>query len=83
MEVANSDTKSALLRFYSEKLENNSEKILEVTQIFKAHNIPNFTKELIENYTSKAFESLDNLTISEKAKQNLKDFGNNLMSRTV
>lgn len=83
LEVANSDTKSALLRFYSEKLEDNSEKISEVTQIFKTHNIPNFTKELIENYTSKAFESLDNLTISEKAKQNLKDFGNNLMSRTV
>ena len=41
------------------------------------------TQKEIQNYTTKAFECLENLSISEDKKQLLKTFGNQLMTRKV
>lgn len=83
LEVSNKETKEKLVSFYNQKLDDNSTKITEVTRIFEQNNIPEHTKTLIKNYTNKAFESLEKLSISNNSKQQLKDFGNNLMNRTV
>lgn len=83
LEVANASDKSVLTNLFNKKLEDNSEKIKHVTTIFNNNNIPNHTQKLIENYTNKSFESLNLLSVSEKAKDGLRAFGNNLMNRKV
>ena len=83
LEVANDDDKDKLSTLYNEKQENNSVKISTVSDIFSKNNIPKLTHELIEYYTNKSFESLAHLNISDKAKEGLRLFGENLMSRKV
>ncbi|WP_452220193.1 polyprenyl synthetase family protein [Lacinutrix salivirga] len=58
-------------------------KIETVTSIFEASGAAEATKKEILNYTNKAFSVLDTLSISEENKTNLKQFGNELMNRTV
>jgi len=69
--------------FYNQKLEDNSIKITEVTRIFELYDIPLLIKNEIESYTEKAFETLQEMTISELDKKKLKNFGLLLMNRTV
>jgi len=69
--------------FYNQKLEDNSIKITEVTRIFELYDIPLLIKNEIESYTEKAFETLQEMTISELDKKKLKNFGLWLMNRTV
>ncbi|CAM1359734.1 Polyprenyl synthetase [Tenacibaculum soleae] len=83
LEVANNTDKENLIAFYNEKQKNITEKISAVSAIFSKNNIPNYTHELIEYYTNKAFESLTFLNISDTAKKGLRLFGENLMSRKV
>ncbi|WBX71554.1 polyprenyl synthetase family protein [Tenacibaculum retecalamus] len=83
LEVANDDDKKKLSALYNEKQENISTKISTVSAIFSKNNIPKFTHELIEYYTNKSFESLAHLNISNQAKEGLRLFGENLMSRKV
>ena len=54
-----------------------------VKQIFTTSGSAEATKKAITSYTKKAFEVLQALTISEKNKQILKDFGTQLMTRDV
>ncbi len=83
MEVANEETKNDLLQLYSQKLEDNTQKIKKVSKIFETNNIPLHTKQLIENYTNKAFKPLEKLTTTEDNKKKLINFANNLMNRGV
>lgn len=83
LEVANDADKEKLHMLYNEDQKNISEKINTVSAIFSANKIPNYTHELIEYYTNKAFESLTPLNVSETAKKGLRLFGENLMSRKV
>ncbi|QXP72843.1 polyprenyl synthetase family protein [Tenacibaculum sp. HL-MS23] len=83
LEVANDDDKEKLSILYNEKQENISTKISTVSAIFSKNDIPKFTHELIEYYTNKSFESLAYLNISNEAKEGLRLFGENLMSRKV
>ncbi|MDY0780959.1 polyprenyl synthetase family protein [Tenacibaculum sp. IB213877] len=83
LEVADATDKEKLKFFFNQKLEENSIKITEVTRIFEQNDIPALTQELIEYYTNKAFGYLQNIAITDDAKQGLIDFGNNLMSRKV
>lgn len=83
LEIANANDKEKLRTYYKQKLADNTLKIKEVTEIFERNNIPKYTQELITYYTKKSFTSLELLTISDKAKNDLKKFGNNLMSRKV
>ena len=83
LEVAEASEKEKLLFFFRKKLKDNSTKISEVTRIFEQCNIPQLIQQQIEYYTNKAFECLDDLQISDTAKNGLQLFGNNLMNRNV
>lgn len=69
--------------FYNQKLEENTEKVAEVTKIFERNNIPELTQNLIQEYTTKSFDFLNALNISNEAKKSLISFGENLMYRKV
>jgi len=81
--IANEEDRKRLREFYDQKLENNTAKIAEVTQVFESNNIPVLIKEKIANYTEKAFETLSSMHISEENKEGLKNFGLWLMNRSV
>ncbi|MEX6626475.1 polyprenyl synthetase family protein [Tenacibaculum salmonis] len=82
-EVANDADKEKLTVLYNKKQKNISEKIKTVSAIFSKNNIPKHTKQLIEYYTNKSFDSLVHLNISDAQKNGLRLFGENLMSRKV
>ena len=54
-----------------------------VKQIFTVSGAAEATKKAITSYTKKAFEVLQVITISNKNKQILQDFGTQLMTRDV
>lgn len=83
LEVADKETVKKIKYFYRRKLKENNIKITEVTRIFKINDIPFLIKEEIEDYTQKAFATLEKMNITEANKQNLKAFGLWLMNRTV
>lgn len=83
--LKNSDleTKKELLGWYEQELTDNTEKVTRVKEIFKAVGSDRLTREAIQNYTDKAFFILDSLSISKANSLVLKQFGENLMTRTV
>jgi geranylgeranyl diphosphate synthase, type II len=83
LELADKKDQQKLQFFYNQKTEDNSFKINEVTRIFEFYDIPLLIKNEIESYTEKAFETLQEMTISELDKEKLKNFGLWLMNRTV
>ncbi len=83
LEVADAEAKKKLKYLYRKKLKENSLKIIDVTRIFRIHDIPLLVTQEIESYTKKAFNTLSKMDISTTNKQKLKDFGLWLMNRTV
>ncbi|WP_299678661.1 polyprenyl synthetase family protein [uncultured Tenacibaculum sp.] len=83
LEVANNEDAEKLKFFFNQKLEDNSVKVPEVTRIFEKNDIPNLIQGLIKEYTNKSFENLNQLNISESARESLINFGKNLMVRKV
>jgi len=82
LEVCDKNDKEQLLNFYKSKFQNNS-KIMEVTSLFKKNKIPEIVTNEIEQYSNKAFNILDELSITEEKKRTLKSVGLNLMKRTI
>jgi geranylgeranyl diphosphate synthase, type II len=72
-----------LQSLFATQLEENSAKIETVKAIFDESGASKATQEAIKEYTYKAFETLEKMTISEDKKKILKTFGENLMGRTV
>lgn len=83
MAIANEKDQQKLAFFFKQKLEDNSIKIAEVTRIFELYEIPALVKEQINDYTEKAFKTLEGMKIDAQSKQNLKNFGLWLMNRSV
>ncbi|MBL7560603.1 polyprenyl synthetase family protein [Olleya sp. YSTF-M6] len=83
LQALDDSDKHRLEQLFSVNLEDNSDKIETVKQYFVASGSAEATKEAIKEYTNKAFEVLDTLSISEDKKQMLKTFGTNLMTRSV
>lgn len=81
--LADNKDRQKLQFFFNQKTEDNSFKINEVTRIFELYDIPILIKKEITSYTEKAFETLQEMTISEADKEKLKDFGLWLMNRSV
>jgi geranylgeranyl diphosphate synthase type II len=54
-----------------------------VKQIFNQTGASDATQSAIQDYTLKAFETLDKMNISEDKKAILRAFGDKLMSRNV
>lgn len=83
LEVADKETKKKLKYFYRKKLKDNGFKVVEVTRIYQMNDIPYLMSIEIEKYTQKAFDTLEEMDISEANKTNLRNFGTWLMNRTV
>lgn len=82
LEVCDVEDKERLLDLYNSN-QKNKKKVSEVTQLFRKNRLPEITINEIELYTNKAFEILEKLSISEKKKLILKNFGLSLMKRDI
>lgn len=83
LEAANGDEKERLLKLFATQPEDNTQKIEEAKAIFTATKADTATKQAIEDYTNKAFATLDKMAIGQDKKEMLKTFGENLMQRNV
>lgn len=72
-----------LKNLFSVQLEDNSAKIDAVKAIFNHSGASKATQEAIQEYTFKAFETLNKMGIDGKKKEILRSFGENLMGRKV
>jgi len=83
LELSDQTEKQVLKVLFSEKLTKNHKKIEKVKSIFISSKAAEKTKKEIEKYTQRAFITLESISISEKKKQLLKDFGTELMNRSI
>lgn len=83
IEFAKSEEKDQLLHLFSIQPNDNSDKIESVKEIFNTTGASDATKKAIEEYTFKAFETLEKMNITADKKALLKVFGENLMRRNV
>lgn len=68
---------------FSEQLEDNKAKIEAVKEIFNHSGASKATQDAIQEFTFKAFETLEKMNIEESKKDVLRAFGENLMGRNV
>lgn len=83
MEFLSSNEKEELFHLFSIHPEDNSTKIETVKEIFNSSGAAQATQKAIQDFTLKAFETLDKMNISEDKKAMLTNFGENLMKRNV
>jgi geranylgeranyl diphosphate synthase, type II len=83
MEFANPEDKQRLLHLFSLQLSENTDKITSVKAIFNNSGASEATKKAIQDYTFKAFETLEKMDIENEKKSILKAFGAHLMGRNV
>jgi geranylgeranyl diphosphate synthase type II len=72
-----------LQHLFSTQLEDNLVKIDSVKEIFNNSGASKATQDAIQDYTFKAFETLEKMNIEEAKKDVLRVFGKNLMGRKV
>jgi geranylgeranyl diphosphate synthase type II len=80
---ASPEENEQLMHLYSIQPQDNSDKINSVKEIFLATGAAQATKEAIQEYTLKAFQTLEKLNIATEKKERLQAFGENLMGRKV
>ena len=83
IEFSKPEEKEQLLHYFSIQPKDNLDKINAVKEIFNATGASVATQKSIQDYTLKAFETLDRINIPEDKKAVLKAFGENLMERKV
>ena len=83
IEFASPEEKAKLLQLFSVSLAENESKIKEVKSIFNSTGASSATQQAIQDYTLKAFATLDKMNISSDKKAMLQSFGENLMNRNV
>lgn len=83
IEFAGESDKQKLTDLFSTQPEDNSAKITDVKEIFSNSGAATATQKAIEEYTFKAFETLEKMSIGDKEKQILRSFGEHLMGRKV
>jgi geranylgeranyl diphosphate synthase type II len=72
-----------LRRLFSNQPEDSTEKIKTVKEFFNNSGASTATQDAIQDFTYKAFQTLDKMNISIDKKEMLKAFGENLMGRKV
>ncbi|MFV5697251.1 polyprenyl synthetase family protein [Flavobacterium sp. ZT3R17] len=72
-----------LMDLFSVQPEDNSDKIKAVKEIFNSSGASKATQDAIQDFTFKAFQTLDKMNISADKKAMLRAFGENLMGRKV
>ena len=83
MEFGSEAEKQKLTNLFSIQLEDNTTKIMQAKEIFINSGAAIATQKAIEEYTFKAFETLEKMNIDAEKKQILKSFGEHLMGRKV
>ncbi|MBT8324026.1 MAG: polyprenyl synthetase family protein [Winogradskyella sp.] len=83
LELGNDDDRRKLIEFTNSTSLNEPEKVTQVKLLFEKTNAATTTKKEIERYTAKAFDALNALNISEKKKDILRAFGQQLMNRNM
>lgn len=83
IEFSNDNQKEQLLHLFSIQPDDNSDKIESVKTIFNESGASDATKKAIQDYTLKAFDTLQNIGIDNEKKDILRSFGENLMGRKV
>ena len=83
LEFADASDKQRLLDLFESAIEDNSVKIEQAKTIFITSGADKITQEAIEQYTLKAFSTLDKMNIENDKKEILRSFGQNLMQRIV
>jgi len=83
IEFASPEEKQQLLQLFSVHLDDNTEKIDTVKQLFITTGAAQATQNAIADFTAKAFEIVTQMNISEDKKEILSHFAENLMKRKV
>lgn len=83
LEFADLNDKRRLLELFESEIEDTSVKIEQAKAIFIASGADKITQEAIEEYTLKAFSTLDKMNIDNDKKEILRSFGQNLMQRNA
>jgi geranylgeranyl diphosphate synthase, type II len=83
MEFSNQNQKEQLLHLFSIHPSDNSDKIETVKEIFNATGASKATQQAIQDFTLKAFATLQKISIDNEKKEKLQSFGENLMGRKV
>ena len=83
LEFSKAEEKEQLLHLFSIHPTDNTDKIQSVKQIFIQTGADAATQQAIQDFTLKAFQTLDAMNISDDKKAVLRAFGNKLMSRNV
>jgi len=83
LEFSNNDDRYQLEDLFSINPKDNTDKIETVKQLFISSGSSDETKSAIEEYTNKAFSVLETINISDDKKSVLKQFGEQLMKRSV
>ena len=83
IEFASEEDRKTLTQLFASQLKDNEEKIAIVKSIFNAPGASEATQKAIQDFTFKAFETLEIMTISDDKKAALKVFGENLMGRNT
>src|SRR5690606_2157905 len=83
LEAANVAEQEQLLQLFATQPQDSTEKVEKVKAIFTATKADTATKQAIEEYTNKAFATLDKMAIGSDKKEMLRTFGKNLMQRNV
>ena len=83
LEFSKVEEKEQLLHLFSIHPSDNTDKIQSVKQIFTQTGADAATQQAIQDFTFKAFQTLDAMNISDDKKAVLRAFGNKLMSRNV
>jgi geranylgeranyl diphosphate synthase type II len=83
IEFATQDIKEQLLHLFSIQPSDSLDKINSVKEIFNSTGASEATQVAIEEYTFKAFDTLEQMQISADKKEILRVFGTKLMNRNV
>ena len=83
LEFASNDQAKKLVDLFSIHPQDSSDKIEAVKEIFVASGAAQETQNAIQDFTFKAFDTLQNISIDNDKKEMLRTFGENLMGRKV
>ncbi|WP_348823772.1 polyprenyl synthetase family protein [Flavobacterium aestuarii] len=83
MDFSNDEEKKQLAHLFSIQSEENEDKIAQAKMIFETSGASAATQKAIEQYTFKAFETLEKMNLTEDKKAVLRSFGESLMLRKV
>lgn len=83
IEFASAEENEQLMHLYSIQPQDNFDKINSVKEIFNATGASAATQKAIQDYTTKAFDTLEKIDISYDKKSVLRVFGEQLMGRKV